>query len=83
MEYVGLDPAVGLECSHCNHISRMPYSELLSLVVRSDQATCLSCERLMLHDWTTVSVVQNIIKKRMEQANEMKSRKTGQLTSVN
>jgi hypothetical protein len=82
MEYVGLDPAVGLECSHCNHISRMPYSELLSLVVAEDQAQCLSCERLMLHDWTTVSVVQNIIKKRMEQANELKSRKASQLTSV-
>jgi hypothetical protein len=36
----------------------------------------------MLHDWTTVSVVQNIIKKRMEQANELKSRKASQLTSV-
>lgn len=82
MDYVGLDPAVGLECSHCNHISRMPYSDLLSLVVRSEQATCESCQRLMLHDWTTVSVVQNIIRKRMEQANEMKSRRAGQLTSV-
>ena len=82
MDYVGLDPAVGLECSHCNHISRMPYSDLLSLVVRSDQATCESCGRLMLHDWSTVSVVQNIIRKRMEQANEMKSRRAGQLTSV-
>ena len=82
MDYVGLDPAVGLECSHCNHISRMPYSDLLSLVVNGEQATCASCERLMLHDWTTVSVVQNIIKKRMEQANEMKSRRASQLTSV-
>jgi hypothetical protein len=82
MEYVGLDPAVGLECSHCNHISRMPYSELLTLVVAEEQAQCLSCRRLMLHDWTTVSVVQNIIKKRMEQANELKSRKASQLTSV-
>ncbi len=82
MDYVGLDPAVGLECSHCNHISRMPYSDLLSLVVRSHQATCERCKRLMLHDWTTVSVVQNIIKKRMEQANELKSRRASQLTSV-
>lgn len=82
MDYVGLDPAVGLECSHCNHISRMPYSRLLSLVAQARQATCDSCERLMLHDWTTVSVVQNIIRKRMEQANELKSRKAGQLTSV-
>ena len=83
MDYVGLDPAVGLECSHCNHISRMPYSDLLRLVAQSRQAKCLSCDRLMLHDWTTVAVVQNIIKKRMEQANEMKSRRAGKLTSVN
>ncbi|MGD8415772.1 MAG: hypothetical protein PVH91_01805 [Pseudomonadales bacterium] len=83
MDYVGLDPAVGLECSHCNHISRMPYSNLLALVVRSQQAKCDSCQRLMLHDWTTVAVVQNIIKKRMEQANEMKSRRASQLSSVN
>jgi hypothetical protein len=60
----------------------MPYSSLLGLVAQSRQATCDSCERLMLHDWTTVSVVQNIIRKRMEQANELKSRKAGQLTSV-
>jgi hypothetical protein len=82
MDYVGLDPAVGLECSHCNHISRMPYSELLALVARSQQAQCDSCDRLMLHDWTTVSVVQNIIRKRMDQANAMKSRRA-RLTSVN
>ncbi|MFV2091062.1 MAG: hypothetical protein ACC642_10410 [Pseudomonadales bacterium] len=82
MDYVGLDPAVGLECSHCNHISRMPYSDLLALVAEARQAECDSCERQMLHDWTTVSVVQNIIKKRMEQANEMKARRTNHLTSV-
>lgn len=82
MDYVGLDPAVGLECSHCNHISRMPYSELLTLVAGDRQAECESCERLMLHDWTTVAVVQNIIKKRMAQANEMKTRRSSHLTSV-
>ena len=82
MDYIGLDPAVGLECSHCNHISRMPYSDLLSLVAQSEQAKCDSCERLMLHDWTTVSVVQNIIKKRMQQANELKSRRAAKLTGV-
>jgi hypothetical protein len=37
----------------------------------------------MLHDWTTVTVVQNIIKKRMVQANELKQRRTHQLESVN
>ena len=82
MNYVGIDPAVGLECSHCNHISRMPYSGLLELVHHSRQAECESCHRLMLHDWTTVSVVQNIIKKRMAQANELKSRRAGKLESV-
>jgi hypothetical protein len=82
MDYVGLDPAVGLECSHCNHISRMPYSSLLALVARAQKAQCGSCDRLMLHDWTTVAVVQNIIRKRMEQANELKSRRA-RLTSVN
>jgi len=59
----------------------MPYSALLALVARSNQAKCDSCERLMLHDWTTVSVVQNIIRKRMDQANAMKSRRA-RLTSV-
>lgn len=75
MDYVGIDPAVGLECSHCRHISRMPYSELLQLVAQTQQAQCGDCGRMMLHDWTTVAVVQNIIKKRMQQANEAKSRR--------
>ena len=78
MDYVGIDPAVGLECSHCKHVSRMPYSELLELVARSQQAECADCERLMLHDWTTVAVVQGIIKKRMRQANEAKTRRLAQ-----
>ena len=75
MDYVGIDPAVGLECSHCKHISRIPYSDLLSLVAQADQAQCDDCGRMMLHDWTTVAVVQGIIKKRMQQANEAKSRR--------
>lgn len=83
MDYVGIDPAVGLECSHCNHISRLPYSALLTLVAQARQAERDSCKRLMLHDWTTVTVVQNIIKKRMDQANELKARRTHQLESVN
>ena len=83
MDYVGIDPAVGLECSHCNHISRLPYSALLTLVAQARQAERDSCKRLMLHDWTTVTVVQNIIKKRMDQANELIARRTHQLESVN
>jgi len=78
MDYVGIDPAVGLECSHCKYISRMPYSELLALVAETQQAECTDCERKMLHDWTTVAVVQGIIKKRMQQANEAKSRRLAQ-----
>ena len=83
MDYVGIDPAVGLECSHCNHISRMPYSALLKLVSVEEQAQCESCQRHMLHDWTTVTVVQNIIKERMTQANDLKSRRSRRLEGVN
>ena len=76
MDYIGIDPAVGLECSSCKHISRLPYSELLNRVMDRVEIHCDGCERSMMHDWTTVSVVQNIIKKRLKQANEEKSRKT-------
>ena len=79
MYYVGIDPAVGLECSSCREISRLPYSELLKLVSAEQNITCTGCERTMTHDWTTVSVVQNIIKKRMQQANEAKTRRTVRL----
>jgi hypothetical protein len=82
MDYVGIDPAVGLECSHCHHISRIPYSQLLKLVTDAQRAQCGSCERYMLHDWTTVMVVQNIIKQRMAQANELKSKRTRRLEGV-
>ncbi len=75
MYYVGIDPAVGLECSSCRQISRLPYSELLRRVSARQNVTCEGCERTMTHDWTTVSVVQNIIKNRMQQANEAKSRR--------
>ena len=74
MDYVGIDPAVGLECGHCTHISRLSYSGLLDLVLECERAECDGCGRLMMHDWTTVTVVQNIIKKRMRQANEAKVR---------
>jgi hypothetical protein len=38
----------------------------------------MACGRMMLHDWTTVTVVQGIIRKRMDQANEAKSRRLAQ-----
>ncbi len=68
MDYVGIDPAVGLECSSCKHISRLPYSDLLNRVMQEIHVNCEGCNRTMLHDWTTVKVVQNIIRKRLKQA---------------
>ena len=75
MDYIGIDPAVGLECSSCKHISRLPYSELLNRVMEDIHVHCEGCERTMLHDWTTVNVVQNIIRKRLKQANEEKAKR--------
>ena len=77
MDYIGIDPAVGLECSSCKHISRLPYSELLNRVLEEAEIHCEGCQRAMMHDWTTVNVVQSIIRKRLKQANEDKARKTG------
>ncbi len=76
MDYVGIDPAVGLECSSCKAISRLPYSALLDLVTDQQDIECDGCGRAMMHDWTTVTVVQNIIKKRMRQAYEAKIQRT-------
>ena len=72
MDYIGIDPVVGLECSQCKHISRLQYSKLLNLILTEADVPCESCERVMEHDWTTVSVVQNIIRRRMRQANQAK-----------
>lgn len=75
MDYIGIDPAVGLECAQCKQISRIAYSQLLELVVDHEDVECHSCQRIMKHDWTTVNVVQNIIKKRMLDANTAKARR--------
>jgi len=75
MDYIGIDPAVGLECSSCKHISRLPYSELLNRVMEEIHVNCEGCDRAMLHDWTTVTVVQSIIRKRLKQANEEKAKR--------
>ena len=75
MDYVGIDPAVGLECSTCKHISRMAYSELLDNVLDELDVHCDGCGRTMAHDWSTVTVVQNIIKRRMRQVNEAKEKR--------
>jgi hypothetical protein len=74
MEYIGVDPTVGLECSGCQFVSRLAYSELLATVNADASIHCDSCGRQMEHDWTTVSVVQNIIRRRMKQVNEAKDR---------
>jgi len=73
MDYIGIDPAVGLECSHCDNVTRLKYSDLLKRVQDGEQVPCDACERRMLHDWTTVSVVQNIIKRRMREAHEARN----------
>ena len=74
MDYIGVDPTVGLECSECQFVSRMAYSELLTRVMGNEIVICDSCGREMEHDWTTVTVVQNIIRRRMRQVNEDKER---------
>lgn len=74
MDYIGVDPTVGLECSDCQFVSRLAYSELLDSVSLQDVIHCDSCGRQMEHDMTTVNVVQNIIRRRMKQANEAKER---------
>lgn len=74
MDYIGVDPTVGLECSDCQFVSRLAYSELLDCVSLQDVIHCDSCGRQMEHDMTTVNVVQNIIRRRMKQANEAKER---------
>jgi len=76
MEYIGIDPAVGLECASCKHVSRLPYSEMLRRVMGNEHVVCNGCDRAMLHDWTTVQVVQNIIRKRLQQANEEKAKRS-------
>jgi len=68
MDYIGIDPAIGLECSHCDHVTRLRYSLLLQRVLDGEQVPCGHCGRRMLHDWTTISVVQNIISRRMREA---------------
>lgn len=74
MDYIGVDPTVGLECSDCQFVSRLAYSELLDCVNALDVIHCDSCGRKMEHDMTTVNVVQNIIRRRMKQVNEAKER---------
>ena len=68
MDYVGLDPTVGLECCGCKHIVRLPYSELLNKVIELVPMSCDGCGQVIERDWTTVNIVQNIIRRRMREA---------------
>lgn len=68
MDYVGLDPVVGLECVDCKHILRLSYSELLERVLEEVPMCCAGCTQPVAHDWTTINIVQNIIRRRMRQA---------------
>ena len=45
MDYVGLDPTVGLECTACRHIVRLPYSELLDKALDDVPMCCDGCGR--------------------------------------
>ncbi len=68
MDYVGLDPTVGLECGGCKHIVRLPYSALLGKVIELQPMNCDGCGHAIEHDWTTINIVQNIIRRRMREA---------------
>ena len=74
MDYVGLDPMVGLECADCHHIVRLPYSELLNRVLEAVPMSCESCDTPIEQSWTTVNIVQNIIRRRMDQAHRNERR---------
>jgi hypothetical protein len=74
MDYVGLDPMVGLECASCHHIVRLPYSELLNNVLDAVEMSCDGCGGQVEHNWTTVNIVQNIIRRRMDQAHRNERR---------
>ena len=75
MDYVGLDPVVGLECVDCKHILRLSYSELLDRVLDDSPMSCAGCAGAVAHDWTTINIVQNIIRKRMRAAQKAETKR--------
>ena len=75
MDYVGLDPVVGLECVDCKHILRLTYSELLDRALDKTPMCCAGCAQDVTHDWTTIKIVQNIIRKRMREAQKAETRR--------
>jgi hypothetical protein len=75
VDYVGLDPVVGLECVDCKHILRLTYSELLDLAIDETPMHCAGCSQDVTNDWTTVNIVQNIIRKRMREAQKTETKR--------
>ncbi len=68
MDYVGLDPTVGLECTDCRKIIRLTYSELLNRALDDHTLVCEGCHQPLDQGWTTVNLVQNIIRRRMQRS---------------
>ncbi len=76
MDYVGIDPLVGLECPDCRHVERLPYSELLNKALADLPICCSDCGTPLRHDWATVDQVQTIIHRRMLQMQSQAPDKT-------
>ena len=74
MDYVGLDPMIGLECTNCQRVTRLTYSDLLTAAMAHGQLDCEGCLLEIDHGWTTVGLVQNIIRRRMGQAHRVRAR---------
>ena len=73
MDYIGLDPTIGLECTNCQQVTRLSYSDLLETAVEDNQLDCDGCQLEIDHGWTTVGLVQNIIRRRMGQAHRVRA----------
>ena len=76
MDYVGLDPMIGLECTNCQRVTRLPYSDLLDTAMDGGQLDCEGCRLEIDHGWTTVGLVQNIIRRRMGNAHRVRENYT-------
>ena len=73
MDYIGLDPMIGLECTNCQQVTRLQYSILLDSAMLEDRLGCDGCHMEIDHGWTTVGLVQNIIRRRMGQAHRTRT----------
>lgn len=68
MDYVGINPVIGLECSSCPNVERIPYTILLSKVFEDHNVTCSGCNKNLNADGTTIETVNEVIKQRMRDA---------------